>query len=120
MRTIAQIVKDIKGELHGAKHYAELANKYKDEDDSLSEMYASTSNQELGHVNTMHAQVVRIINDYRRKHGEPPGSDESYLGLGTPADGGRGCRGQAAFGNRERMKNTHPGSLPGGCFMRLK
>ena len=72
MRTIAQIVKDIKGELHGAKHYAELANKHKDEDDSLSEMYASMSNQELGHVNTMHAQVVRIINDYRRKHGEPP------------------------------------------------
>lgn len=72
MRTIAQIVKDIKGELRGAKHYAELANKYKDEDDSLAEMYASMSNQELGHVNTMHAQVVRIINDHRRKHGEPP------------------------------------------------
>lgn len=72
MRTIAQIVKDIKGELHGAKHYAELSNKYKDEDDSLSEMYAGISNQELGHVNTMHAQVVRIINDYRRKNGEPP------------------------------------------------
>lgn len=35
-------------------------------------MYAGISNQELGHVNTMHAQVVRIINDYRRKHGEPP------------------------------------------------
>lgn len=72
MKKIQDIVKDIKGELHGAKHYAELANKYKDDDDSMSEMYAGISNQELGHVNTMHAQVVRIINDYRRKNGDPP------------------------------------------------
>ena len=49
------IVRDIKEELEGAEHYAKLATQY----------YANMANQELNHVDMLHAQVVRVIKEYR-------------------------------------------------------
>ena len=72
MRKIACIVKDIKEELEGAEHYAKLATQYKDDDKPLADAYATMATQELNHVDTLHAQVVRVIQDYRAKGNTPP------------------------------------------------
>ena len=72
MRKIAEIVKDIREELDGAEHYAKLAAQHKEDDRALSDAYASMASQELGHVDMLHTQVVRIIQDHRSKNGEPP------------------------------------------------
>ena len=72
MKKIAMIVKDIKEELEGAEHYAKLAAQYKDEDKSLADAYADMASQELGHVDKLHAQVVRVIKEYRDAGNTPP------------------------------------------------
>lgn len=72
MKKIAMIVRDIKEELEGAEHYAKQATQYKDDDKSLADAYANMANQELNHVDMLHAQVVRVIQDYRAKGNTPP------------------------------------------------
>ena len=70
MKLIKTIVEDIKEELEGAEHYAKLATQYKDEDKALAENYAKMAEAELGHVNALHAQVVRIIKDWKATNGK--------------------------------------------------
>lgn len=65
MKQIKTIVKDIKEELEGATHYAKLATQYKDTDKALADAYYTMANQELGHVDTLHAQAVRMIKAYQ-------------------------------------------------------
>lgn len=72
MKKIADIVSDIREELEGAEHYAKEASRHKEDDRALSDAYASMASQELGHVDALHSQAVRIIQDYRAKNGEPP------------------------------------------------
>lgn len=72
MRKIAMIVKDIKDELEGAEHYAKMAAQYKDEDKALADAYAEMASQELSHVDKLHAQVVRVIKEYRDAGNKPP------------------------------------------------
>ena len=43
-----------------------------DEDKELSTMYKQLAEVELGHVDKLHAQVVRIIKAYRDAGNEPP------------------------------------------------
>lgn len=75
MKLIKTLVEDIKEELEGAEHYAKLATQYKDEDKALAENYAKMAEAELGHVNALHAQGVRIIKDWKATNGkEPPAS----------------------------------------------
>lgn len=61
MKEIATIVELIKEELGGAENYAKLSIINKDTDATLSEVYAKLAKEELGHVNALHAQVVRLI-----------------------------------------------------------
>lgn len=63
MKTIAEIVEDIREELDSAERYAKKAAKHKGIDDRLSSMYATMASQELSHVDTLHAQAVRLIQD---------------------------------------------------------
>lgn len=72
MKQIAMIVEDIHEELEGAEHYAKLATQYKDTDRILADNYATMANQELVHVDALHAQVVRLIKDYRADGNVPP------------------------------------------------
>ena len=61
MKMIAEIVEDIREELDSAEHYAKKATQCKGMDDRLASMYATMSAQELAHVDTLHAQAVRLI-----------------------------------------------------------
>ena len=72
MLIIKKLCKMIKEEIHDAEKYANCALKYKDEDKTLAETFYTLSTNELQHMDLLHAQVVRLINDYRAKKGEPP------------------------------------------------
>lgn len=65
MKIIKHLVEDIEEELEGAEHYAKLATKYKDDDKALADVYAKLAEVELDHVNALHAQVVRIIKEWK-------------------------------------------------------
>lgn len=65
MKEIKQIVKDIKGELKGAEHYAELAMKYKDTRPTLAAMYWKLGSTELEHVNALHEQAATLIKEQK-------------------------------------------------------
>lgn len=74
MKKIADIVKDIRSELSGSEHCAKSAMRYKEEDRSLADVYADTAAQKMGTANQYHAQVARVIREYRSEHGDPPAS----------------------------------------------
>lgn len=72
MKQIKTIVKDIKEEIGGATHYAKLATQYKDTDKALADAYYMMANQELSHVDALHAQAVRMIKAYQATGKEVP------------------------------------------------
>lgn len=72
MKIIKEIMEQMADEIEGAGEYIDYALKYKDTDKVLAEMYYNMSMQELKHHDELHNQVVRMITDYRKEHGEPP------------------------------------------------
>ena len=72
MLIIKKLSKMIKEELDDAEKYARCALSHKEDDKALADTFYTLANEELRHVDLLHAQVVRIINDYRVKKGNPP------------------------------------------------
>ena len=72
MKMIAEIVEDIREELECAEHYAKKATQYKEQDRRLAGIYANLANQELSHVDALHTQAVRLIQDQRATGAEVP------------------------------------------------
>lgn len=62
----------IEEEIAGAEEYAKCALKYKADMPELASAFSRMSHDEIGHVNLLHKNVVKIIDDYRRENGEPP------------------------------------------------
>lgn len=61
MKEIKELVEHIHEETEDAEKYAKLAAKYKDTDKELSDTYAYLAEEELGHMNKLHAHAVRLI-----------------------------------------------------------
>lgn len=61
MKQIKEIVESIREELESAEDYAKKATRYKLDDKTLADTYYEMSMQELGHVDRLHAQAVRLI-----------------------------------------------------------
>lgn len=74
MTLIKKIADMIEDELEGAEHYAKCAVKYKDEHPTLAKTFYDISTDEMRHVGLLHGEVVAIIEEHRRTHGEPPAS----------------------------------------------
>ena len=74
MKIIKKMSEMIMEEAEGAEHYAKKALMFKDENPKLGRMFYQLSNEELGHVDTLHSAVVELITEYRAEHGEPPES----------------------------------------------
>lgn len=72
MKIIDKISDKIAKEIDYAEEYAKCALEYKDTYPQLAEVYFRIANEKIGHMNLLHAQVVAIIDEYRKKNGEPP------------------------------------------------
>lgn len=72
MKIIKRLSEMIEEELDGAEDYIKCALKNKDGYPSLSKTLYDISMDEMRHVGILHDQVVKIIQEYRKEHGEPP------------------------------------------------
>ena len=71
MKIIEKISDRIAQEIECAEEYATCALKYKEERPQLAEVYFRIANEKIGHINLLHGQVVAIIDEYKKQHGEP-------------------------------------------------
>lgn len=72
MKVIEKLSEYIDEEIGDAMKYAKCASAYKDEIPSLADLFIKLADEEMRHMMLLHEQVVSIINDYKRKNGEPP------------------------------------------------
>jgi hypothetical protein len=74
MKLIRDLEELIEDEVHDVKKYAKMAAERKAEHPGLAQVLYSISTQEDTHQAAIHSEVVKIIEEYRRSHGEPPAS----------------------------------------------
>ena len=72
MKYIKIITNQIEEELEGADTYINMAIARKDDLPSLSKVLYDISLDEMHHVDLLHGEVVKMIEDYRRTKGDPP------------------------------------------------
>lgn len=72
MKLIKELEELIEDEVSDIKKYAKMANEVREEHPQLAQVLYTISAQEEGHQQMLHGEVVRIIEQYRREHGEPP------------------------------------------------
>ena len=72
MKLIAKLVDRISDEIDDVKHYAIMATEIKESHPGLAHVLYTISGQEDAHQAALHAEVVKIIEQYRKEHGEPP------------------------------------------------
>ena len=72
MKLIKELTERIEEEIDGAEEYVKEAIKLKLEHPSLAKTLYDISNQEMSHIDMLHAEVVKLIEEHRRMHGEPP------------------------------------------------
>lgn len=72
MKLIEKLSDQISEELHDAEKYIKCALTYRADRPELARTYYQLSEQELGHMEALHRQVVQLIEEYRRNNGEPP------------------------------------------------
>lgn len=77
MKIIKELISQIHDEVKDANKYIECTLKYRDEDRGLADMYNNLSLQESNHMDMLHSAVVKIIENYRKEHGEPPEAMEA-------------------------------------------
>ena len=72
MKIIRELEEMIEDEIHDIKKYAKMAAEVKDEHPTLAQALYTISTQEDTHQAKLHNEVVKIIEEHRRMHGEPP------------------------------------------------
>lgn len=72
MKLIKSLEELIEDEIHDVKKYAKMATELKAEYPQLAQTLYTISTQEDGHQALIHGEVVKIIEAYRRQHGNPP------------------------------------------------
>ncbi len=72
MKLIKELEELIEDEIHDVKKYAKMAAALKSDHPTLAHTLYTISTQEDAHQAAIHAEVVKIIEEHRRTHGEPP------------------------------------------------
>ena len=72
MKLIKELTERIEEEIDGAEEYVKEAIKLKHEHPSLAKTLYDISTQEMSHIDMLHTEVVKLIEEHRRTHGEPP------------------------------------------------
>jgi hypothetical protein len=72
VKIIRELEEMIEDEIHDIKKYAKMAAEVKDEHPTLAQALYTISTQEDTHQAMLHNEVVKIIEEHRRMHGEPP------------------------------------------------
>ena len=72
MKIIEKLSDMITDELNDAEKYAKCALKEKEEHPSLAQTFYSLATDEMKHMNMLHDETVKIINDYRSQGQEVP------------------------------------------------
>lgn len=72
MKLIRDLEEAIDDEIYDVKKYAKWAAELKAEHPTLAQVLFNISTQEDGHQAAIHNEVVKIIEEHRRTHGEPP------------------------------------------------
>ena len=74
MKIIEKLSRMIEEEIGDAEKYIKCALKWRDENLELSQTFYKLSLEEMEHMDALHRQVITIIDNYRKKTGEPPAS----------------------------------------------
>ena len=72
MQIIETLSDHIEEEIHDAMCYAKLSLKVRDEYPELARTLHTLAEEEMSHMTRLHEQVVRIIEEYKEQHGDPP------------------------------------------------
>ena len=72
MKIIEKLSEKISEEIHDAKEYASMAIEYRDQHPDLAQTLYSLSLEEMDHMSRLHAEVAKLIEEYRKTNGEPP------------------------------------------------
>ena len=72
MKLIQELEEKIEDEIHDIKCYAKMAAEVKAEHPGLAQVLYNISVQEDSHQAAIHGEVVKLIEEHRRTHGEPP------------------------------------------------
>ena len=72
MKIIEKLSNMIEEELNDAEKYIKCAINYRDEKPALASTFSRLSQDEMTHVGLLHDQVVALITEYRKEHGDPP------------------------------------------------
>ena len=72
MKLIQDLQELIEDEIHDVKKYAKMATELKADYPSLAQALYTISTQEDVHQATIHGEVIKIIQEHRKAHGEPP------------------------------------------------
>lgn len=78
MKIIRDLVEKIDDELMDAEKYIKCAYKTKDEYPELSAVYFKLSKEEMVHMQTLHGQVVKIIEAYKATNPIPESMQVLY------------------------------------------
>ena len=72
MHIIKCLSEKIEDELEDACAYIDLALKWKQEEPDTAELFYELSLAEMEHMDKLHQEVVELIEEYRKEHGDPP------------------------------------------------
>ena len=59
-------------EIADSEKYARKALEYKDTNRKLADVFYTLSQEEYKHMGMLHAEVAKIVDEYRRTKGDPP------------------------------------------------
>lgn len=72
MKEIQYLSDKIEEEIHDAKNYAKHAIAMKEMYPEVARDLYNLSLEEMKHMNILHDNVVKLIEEYRKENGEPP------------------------------------------------